>query len=63
MAFEAAFVHGRLRRCVSSPGFPLLLSIVRAGSLKPVVPDLDGQGIAWGVCQRTLEFAFFTHLE
>lgn len=63
MAFEAAFVRGRLRRCVSSPGYPLLLSIVRAGSLKPVMLDLNGQGAAWGMCQRTLEFAFFTSLE
>lgn len=63
MAFEAAFVCGRLHRCVSSPGYPLLLSIVRAGNLKPVVPDLNGQGVAWCVCQRTLEFAFFMSLE
>jgi len=63
MAFDAPFVRGRLPKCFSSPGYPLLLSIFRAGSLKPVGPDSNGQGIAWGVCQRVLEFAFFTSLK
>lgn len=42
VAFGAAFVCGRLCRCVSLPGYPLLLSVVRAGSLKLAVPDLNG---------------------
>lgn len=62
MTFDAAFVHERLCRCVSSPGCPLLLSVFRDGNLEQVAPDLDGQGIAWGMCQGTLSLAFFASL-
>lgn len=63
MAYEVTFVHGRICRFVSSPSYPFPLSTVRGGSLKPVMPDLNGQNIAWDMRQRILKFAFFTNLE
>lgn len=49
-------------RCVSSPGYALLLSIVRDGNLEQAVPDLNGQDATQGLCQGTLSFAFFPSL-
>lgn len=51
MAVEAALYE---EGSVSSPGYSLLFSVVRTGSLKPVMPDWNGQGVAWGVCVRGL---------
>lgn len=42
MAFGAAFACGRQGRCVSSPGYPLLLLNTGAGCLKPVMADVSG---------------------